>query len=132
MKKVILIMLTAIIIALFQQVAKAESYTITSAPVKWSGYSSDDGQGNSISINKSTNVPVIMREHPHAVWIYKQNGSIPNGAIIMEYLNQVPVYYCKVEVRGRVYYGAMLYGDSGCNIPSISDTPISNHWILSN
>lgn len=87
--------------------------TLESLPVDQSGFYYSDGRGNSISIQRTQNVPVFVNNYPNAIWVPMSNGELPPNAIIMQYVNGFPVYFCKVQMNNQFAYG-QLYPGEGC------------------
>lgn len=94
---------------------------IGSVPVQDYGYSYSDSRGNSISISQTTNYPVIMDQYPNAVWVSMSNGQLPPNAIVVQYINGYPAYFCRVQGSEGRYYGQLMPGQ-GCYVPDLSQT----------
>lgn len=85
---------------------------VGSVPYVSDGFYYSDGTGNSISIRKTRHVPVVVYQYPNARWV-TVSGELPRGAIVMEYINGYPVYYCRMVINGRLQQGQFVPG-RGC------------------
>lgn len=130
MKIIINIVLTLSLFTLSAMGYAGFTNTIMSVPASGSGFSYSDGQGNSISINRTQNVPVVVNAYPNAIWIPMQNGALPPNAIIMQYVNGYPVYYCKVQRSDQTYYGQLLPNE-GCSLYEQDNYVYKDYFVLS-
>lgn len=96
------------------------TYSVESLPANQSGFYYSDGRGNSVSFQRTQNVPVIINNYPNAVWAPMTNGSVPPNAIIMQYVNGFPVYFCKVQINNQIVYGQLFPGE-GCVLADDED-----------
>lgn len=71
------------------------------------------GGGGSMSVTETHYVPVIYNQYPDAVWVPAAQGRLPVNAIIYQYINGRPVFYCRIQDDYRIEYG-QLVPDEGC------------------
>ena len=57
--------------------------------------------------------PYIINQYPSAIWVPMTKGRVAYTAIVMQYVNGHPVYYCRVATSGGLVYG-QLVPNEGC------------------
>lgn len=124
-----LIFIPALFFAISKNGVASYTTTYTSAPYSGSGFSYSDQSGNSISYKQTQAVPVIIYQNSRNAWVWMNNGNIPAGAIVLQYINGFPVYQCRVQSRNAFYYGK-LFHNQGCYIPNISNRPLNTYQVL--
>ncbi len=107
----------------------ANTTQITSVPYTQSGFGFSDGSGNSMSFTRTSNAAVMVNQYPNAVWVQMENANVPPNAIILQYINGYPAYYCRVESDHQVYYGQLIRGD-GCYISELTEKPFRSYQTL--
>lgn len=100
-----------------------------SVPYVEEGFSFSDSKGNYIRYQKTRALPVFINQYPNAVWINFNSKYIPYNAIIYQYINGRAVYYCRVDVAGKRYYGELVPNE-GCYVTSYSEKPFDSFQIL--
>tara|TARA_R110000868_G_scaffold15698_33_gene71703 strand:+ start:205 stop:618 length:414 start_codon:yes stop_codon:yes gene_type:complete len=90
---------------------------IGSFPYQTSGFSYSDGRGNSISIGETQYLPYVVNQYPNAVWVTINSNRLPPNAIIQQYINGNPAYFCRVLHHGKTYNGYYMRGE-GCRTTS--------------
>lgn len=128
MKSQIIIIILAILAASAH--AYTVSRTITSVPGIFSGFTYSDGSGNSISVGETRHIPVVVQQYPNAVWVNMSNGRIPPNAIIVQYTNGYPNYYCRVRTGDGIFYGQVIL-NQGCVVDEYPQVVFSNYDALS-
>lgn len=102
---------------------------ITSVPYTTSGFGFSDGSGNSMSFTSTTNVPIFVNQYPNAIWVQMDKANVPPNALILQYLNGYPVYYCRLWIQDQLYYGQLIRGE-GCYVSDISEKPFQSYQTL--
>ncbi len=82
-----------------------------------------------MSFTTTTNAAIYTNQYPNAIWVQVSNGYVPPNAIVLQYINGYPAYYCRVQINGEIYYGQLLRGD-GCYVDDVSDRPFSAYQTL--
>jgi hypothetical protein len=103
--------------------------TVNSFPYQSSGFSYSDGSGNSISVNQTQAVPIIVNQYPNAVWVTNHASRIPANAIIYQYINGYPVFFCRVRDGADIYYGQLVVNE-GCYLDDYDGPPTDNYDVL--
>src|ERR1700742_2940780 len=80
----------------------------TSIPYTGSGFYYSDQSGNSMEYREIHNVPVVINQYPNATWISVNNENIPGNAIVLQYINGYPVFYCRIKNANGYFYGKLF------------------------
>lgn len=137
MKRAVIIGLILTLLCIIRQSSDARSvireaavsYSIGSVPVQNSGFYYSDSYGNSIGVSQTSNVPVLINQYPNAVWVSMTNGQVPSNAIVSQYINGYPLYFCRVQNYNRFIYG-QLVPNQGCYISNQQTQPFRSYQIL--
>jgi hypothetical protein len=100
-----------------------------SVPYTSSGFYYTDTRGNAIGYRETKSIPVIVNQYTGAAWIWMENRNIPANAIVLQYVNGYPIFYCRVQNSGAFYYGQLI-PNQGCRVPDISTQPMSAYQVL--
>ncbi|GEM_PF-4620083 len=106
-----------------EKILSEVTQTIESIPYQGSGFNYSDQYGNSIGISNVQYVPVIVNTStiPNGYWVLAKDGEIPANAIVMEYINGNPIYYCALQSGNQLLLGELV-PNQGCflfNDPSM-------------
>jgi len=106
------------------------STTYGSVP-SFSGVSFSDGQGNSIQVGQIQYIPIQSIQGVSGIWVQANGGLVPANAIVLQYNNGFPVYYCRVLQGNQMYYGQLL-PNQGCSIATQPPTLFNSYQVLVN
>jgi len=89
-------------------------------------YSNSSG---SMSIRKTQYVPIVTNNYSQGYWAGIRGNIIPGNAIVLEYINGNPTYYCRVQIDNDMQYGRLI-PDEGCFLFSDSSVHYDSYQIL--
>lgn len=124
------ILIFILVILITSSHANTVSRTITSVPVESSGFTYSDGNGNYISVGETRQIPVVVQQYPNAVWVKMSNGRIPPNAVVVQYTNGYPNYYCRIQTGDGILYGRVIF-NQGCMVDEYPQVLFSDYDVLS-
>lgn len=89
-------------------------------------YSNSSG---SMSISNTQYVPLVTNNYSQGYWAGIRGSIIPGNAIVMEYINGNPTYYCRAQIDNGMQYGRLIPGE-GCFLFSDSSILYDSYQIL--
>jgi len=95
----------------------------------FSGFSYSDGQGNSIRVGQIQYIPIQSIQGVNGIWVWANGGKVPANAIVLQYENGFPVYYCRVPQGNQMYYGQLI-PNQGCVISNQINNQFSSYQTL--
>jgi hypothetical protein len=106
------------------------SNSFESIPYTNSGFYYSDPRGNSMSITETRSYPVIVNQYPNANWVWiNNNGNIPGNALVLQYINGNPVFYCRVQNGNALYYGRLV-PNQGCYLTNNPNQAFNTYQVL--
>jgi len=56
-------------------------------------------------------------------------ANVPPNAIVLQYINGYPAYYCRLFIQNQLYYGQLIRGE-GCYVSDVSEKPFPSYETL--
>lgn len=90
---------------------------IGSVPYTTNSFEYSNG-GNSVGFSERHYVPIIINNATtQGYWVWLNNSNVPSNAIVFEYINGYPTYYCRAQNGNQMEYGRLVPNE-GCFLSS--------------
>lgn len=85
--------------------------------------------GNAIGYREIHSMPIFIHtQYPYGNWVWMKNGSVPFNALVYQYHNGRPLFYCRTFYFNQLVYG-YLVPNEGCYL-SPGNAPMNEYEVL--